>query len=85
MAATKKQIGSWFQRGVSDGARWMIIICDKFDWEDYPVYCKTEQDAVARMKDPGDMQKVMECYDLNSDMNEQLGQRRVMALSHLAT
>ena len=81
MAATRDDIQRWFSRGVTDGARWMIVLCDTYDWSDYPVFYNTEQAAVRRMRDPGNMQKVMECYDLHGSMNEQLGKRRAMALS----
>lgn len=38
MAASKYDITCWFQDGVVNGKTHMIIICDTYDYEDYPVY-----------------------------------------------
>ncbi len=56
----------------------MIIVCDTFDYEDYPVYVTSEQD-VRKVKEGFDgknMQKVMEVYKLSMDIEEQLAQTR---------
>ena len=37
---TNTDIGEWFDDGVELGASHMIIVCDTFDHEDYPVYVK---------------------------------------------
>lgn len=78
MATTKKMISDWFDRGVKENATHMIVACDTFDWEDYPVYVKpteTVRDEVAKYNGPN-MQKVMEVYDLKRDRDEQLNQGR---------
>lgn len=80
MAATREDISSWFDRGRDAGARYMIVLCDTYDHDDYPVYCVEADHARKRMKDPGSMQKVMECYDLRADKETQMNQRRAMAL-----
>lgn len=81
MAASREDIASWFDRGAASGARYMIVLCDTYDYDDYPVYCTTAKHAIERMKDPGSMQKVMECYDLAADKAAQMKQHRAMALS----
>lgn len=85
MATTKEDIGRWFARGVEDGARHMLVVCDTFDYDDYPVYTKTDAECLAKYKAPGEMQKVMEVYDLGADMAEQLNTHRVFRLPTPAT
>ena len=57
----------------------MIIFCDTFDYEDYPVYVKYDEDIekIIRSKvKPGNMTKVMEIYNYNLDLNMQLNEYR---------
>lgn len=84
MTTTREQIGEWFDRGVSQGASYMLVICDSFDWNDYPVFAKTDDECLAKNKDPGSMQRVMEVYDLRQDKAEQLAERRVFRLPTVA-
>lgn len=81
MAASREDVSRWFDEGVKQGQRWMVVLCDTFDWEDYPSYFRTEDAARKTIKDPGSMQQVMECYDLRTDKYEQMKQRRAMALT----
>lgn len=76
MAATKTDIRGWFQYGIKKGATHMLVICDTYDYEDYPRYVMPGENP--RDADPkGDnMQRTMECYDLRMDMDEQLAERR---------
>jgi hypothetical protein len=55
-----------FDRGVKMGATHVIIVCDTYDWEDYPVFVMPGEDAIERFKDfQGNMQKVMEVYKVS--------------------
>jgi len=74
---TKSTIASWFDRGVAEGASHMIVICDTFDYEDYPVFVDTAEEARDRFNNPGEMQRVMEVYNLKMDKEAQLNQNRV--------
>lgn len=76
MAASKTEIAEWFDEGRREKRSHMIIVCDTFDYEDYPVFADSDEDCVKqytryRRKD---MQRVMEVYDLRqakaSQMNE---------------
>jgi hypothetical protein len=80
MAATKEDISSWFDRGIEQGARHMLVICDIFDHDDYPVYTSTDEDCINRYKSTGEMQRVMEVYDLRANKGEQMSERRAMRL-----
>ena len=56
----------------------MIVACDTFDWEDYPVYVTADQDVHVEAKkyDNVDMEKIMEVYKLSMDWDAQLNERR---------
>jgi hypothetical protein len=74
---TKEEIGQWFDRGVEEGATHMLVVCDTYDWDDYPVYVKLGEDAREQAaKYPHDMQKLMEVYNLAIDRDQQLKQGR---------
>jgi hypothetical protein len=72
----RAQITTWFQDGVEQRATHMIVVCDTFDWEDYPVYVPEGVDVRGVIPkyqlSAGNMQKVMEVYDLRQDMAEQV-------------
>jgi hypothetical protein len=77
--ATKDVISKWFDEGKSKGAQYMLIACDTFDWEDYPVFTMSKEsmkEEYKRLNGPN-MQKVMEIYDLQGDKSEQLAEYRV--------
>lgn len=65
---------------VPEGTTHVIIVCDTFDNDDYPVYVKKNQDAreVAKKYNGVNMQKVMEVYSLTGThtINQQLAVRR---------
>ncbi len=77
---TKSEIDAWFDRGVKKGAKHMLVIYDSFDHEDYPVFTKTNEDCLSKYKFPGEMQRVMEVYDLTLEKHLQLDERRAMNL-----
>ena len=80
MTTTKQELSDWFDAGVKQGAMHMLVICDCFDHEDYPVYTKTADGCRAKYKNPGEMQRVMEVYDLNADKAAQMAAVRAFSL-----
>ena len=74
---TQAEIGEWFDRGVEQGASHMLVVCDTFDYEDYPSFVDTVDEARKVFAKPGDMQRVMEVYNLSMDKETQLNQNRV--------
>lgn len=80
MAATKDDLRRWFRHGVAEGQAYLIVLCDTFDWDDYPKYAARKDWAQQIVDNPGDMQKVMEVYDLNMDMETQMTERRAWHL-----
>lgn len=78
MAAGVVDISRWFDDGVTLGATHMIVVCDTFDWEDYPVFVMPDEDVhqVEEVSSNASMQKVMEVYNLSMDKRDQLAQHR---------
>jgi len=78
MATTKQDIAYWFKEGAEEGATHMIVVCDTFDWSDYPVYVKEGENVkeIENKYHGKDMQKVMEVYNLKKPMKPQLEEIR---------
>lgn len=75
MAATRQDIRLWFREAARDGtSTHMLVVCDEFSYEDYPVMVDIREYAVedAIAAHSKNMQKVMEVYDLGIDMDQQL-------------
>lgn len=77
---TKEEISRWFDQGVEQKSRFMIVMCDTFDHDDYPVFFNSALECSMRVKDPGAMQRPMEVYDLSKDKQHQLDQHRAWSL-----
>jgi len=71
---TQAQISQWFDDGVKQGATHLIVACDTWDYEDYPVYVTEGEDAKAKAEkyNSTNMQSLMEVYKLTDDKVEQL-------------
>lgn len=73
---TSKRIREWFVEGVADNQRWMVIICDTFDHEDFPSYFSDAEVkkcimAIGDAQHGKNMEQLMEVYDLSLPMDEQ--------------
>ena len=83
MATTKQDIVNWLERGKEEGARWVVIICDTYDYDDYPVYIRELDELrlrVGRAERGENMMRLMEVYDLEQDIEEQKSEHRAMRL-----
>lgn len=78
MAASKSQIREWVERGAKTGATHVIIVCDRWDYEDYPVYVDKGQSVNEEVskRNGKNMQSVMEVYNLSMDIESQLNEHR---------
>jgi hypothetical protein len=78
MAATKEDIEGWIDEGIAQGATHVIVVCDDFNYEDYPVYVMASQIAqeVVDGYNGVNMQRVMEVYDLSLSIEDQLLEHR---------
>lgn len=77
---TKEDISRWFDEGVRQNATHMLVVCDDYDHEDYPVYIKPGENARERHNEytsgKHSMQRVMEVYSLTQDKAKQLNEGR---------
>ena len=80
---------AWFEEGKKLGATHMIIVCDTFDHEDYPVYVEPGEDVRKKAFEYGSdngaglptvenekMSRVMEVYSLSLPMKDQYEELR---------
>lgn len=79
---TAIEIEKWFDTGVAKKATHMIVACDTFDHEDYPIYVQGDADVWKQYESHNgvNMQRVMEVYDLRMDKATQMAQTRVFNL-----
>lgn len=87
MAASREEISRWFDEGVADGKDYMLVVCDTFDWDDYPVFETTDTGCLIeyhRLHNQN-MQRVMEVYDLRKPKAEQIAAFRVWNLPSATT
>lgn len=77
MAATKQDIIGWLNQGKSSNATHMIVVCDTYDYDDYPVYVHVGENVESKIRShQGNMQKVMEVYSYALPLESQLNERR---------
>ncbi len=78
MPTTREDLREWVEKGQAEGATHMIVMCDTFDHDDYPVYVKKDEDVreVEAEYSAKSMQNVMEVYFLDGDIEDQLAMRR---------
>lgn len=79
---TKEDIRGWFERGVEQKAKYMFVVCDTFDWQDFPSFAYSVEDACEKLNKYSsgvNMTKLMEVYDLSKDMEKQLKSDRCFA------
>ena len=88
---TRDDVREWIARA-PEGTRWMLVICNTYDYSDYPVYFSDAQACLARVDaaqegeymwqcmEGKNLQRLMECYDLSQDIEVQLVEHRTMRL-----
>lgn len=77
MAATKEFIRKWLQGATKEDTH-MLVVCDTFDYEDYPVFVNKNENVNNKIKHYSEnMQRVVEVYNLSIDLESQLGSHRV--------
>lgn len=67
MAASKEDIVGWVKAGAKKkGCTHVLIVCDTFDYDDYPVYIMEGQDVrkEASANNGPNMTRLMEVYSL---------------------
>jgi hypothetical protein len=75
---TQSDIREWLDRRKESHTH-MIVVCDTFDHEDFPVFVEKGEDIHERVKyysNSERMTRVMEVYNLGIPLTEQLAQER---------
>lgn len=83
MAASYEDISNWFDEGMGIvGATHMIVMCDTFDYSDYPMFVMngTKESVWKKIDSQGSMGRVMEVYDLRMDKEAQMSQHRCWSI-----
>jgi hypothetical protein len=77
---TRDDLRAWLERGKAQNARWMIVACDTFSYEDFPVFVEDDEAAFWKEYDahdkPDAMLKIMEVYDYRLPLEDQLAEHR---------
>ena len=75
---SKDTIRQWLQQGIDENQTHVIVVCDTFDYEDYPVYVDETEDVreVEKKYNGQNMQRIMEVYNLKMNIEDQLNQYR---------
>jgi hypothetical protein len=78
MAASFETISGWVKRAKESDCTHLIVVCDTFDHDDYPVYVTKDEDIHERIKhfQQASMQRIMEVYNMSMDLDKQLKERR---------
>jgi len=76
MAATRRDVDRWIIEAKKEKMKYIISVCDTFDYSDYPVYCKNEKELEENKERyrNRDMQRINEVITINEDgsVNEQI-------------
>ena len=74
MKTSVEDIRMWILEAKQDKATHLLIVCDTFSWEEYPVYVYPGENVIEKMSEYGyvaqsdsfeekNMQKIMSVYD----------------------
>jgi hypothetical protein len=74
MATTKSEIREWLKVAKNIKATHLIVVCDTFDWEDYPINVLPGENVkeVINKYSHMSLQQVIEVYSLSMDIEKQL-------------
>lgn len=81
MTASRGDIEYWLDEAKRQGARYLIVGLDPFDYENFPIYIMPEQeiwDRLDGLRRSGN--SFDEVYDLSLDIDMQLRESRAMHL-----
>lgn len=76
MSVTRDDIQDWFEVSRALEFTHMLIVCDTYSYDNYPVYVRGLNDFLNKFFDHHgkNMQRVEEVYDLSMDMVDQLNE-----------
>lgn len=68
MASTRQDVDRWIQTAKDEGYKYIISVCDTWDYEDYPVFCKDKKELDEEIpKYRVNMQRINEVITINED------------------
>jgi len=69
MAATRQDVDRWIATAKANGSKYIVSVCDTFDWDDYPVYCrdKVELSKAIAEYNGKNMQRINEVIEIKGD------------------
>ena len=69
MAATRQEVDQWIKEARENDFHYIISVCDTYDWDDYPVFCKTFDELHEKYHEYSgkEMQKINEVIRVNHD------------------
>ena len=77
---TDSDIREWLERATTEHSH-MLVVCDTFDYTDYPVFVSRNDDVEQQINlHSTNMQKVMEVYNLDKNIDAQLAEKRAFNL-----
>ena len=78
MSTTRDDIRRWLELGKKKGSTHLIVVCDTWDWEDFPVYVEPNEDVhkIEKEHSGQNMQKIMEVYNISKDWETQIKEGR---------
>lgn len=87
MPTTKEDIRGWLKSAMAAGATHVLVACDTFDHEDYPVSVLPGTNVTAEVERVGaqPMTRIMEVYALHLGIEAQLNELRAYHLEEACT
>lgn len=78
LPTTREDIAQWFEWGIKEKATHMLVVYDRFSYEDFPDFVHKGESVQAKIAywNSQDLSWVMEVYNLRMDMNAQLDEQR---------
>ena len=68
MAATREDVDRWIKTAKKMKAKYIVSVCDTFDYDDYPVYVMPSENLEnVKSAHSINMQRVNEVITINSD------------------
>lgn len=68
MAASRKDVDRWIKTAKKEKQKFIISVCDTFDYDDYPVYCSDEKEIKKEIPNHQiNMQRINEIIRINDD------------------
>ena len=82
MTASLIDIKYWLEQAKEKGATHLIVVVDKFDFDNYPVYVSPTENAAEEYERiiNSSMQGVDEVYNMSMNIDKQLKEHRALHL-----